>query len=115
MKTAGRRAACSAARAASLLLQLADLALDRGDVFLLARDRRAHIGHAVEVFLRVALVAAPLRLAVVELALQIGQARFLALQLGFEQLARIAIALALCAGVDATFRAAAFARTGRAL
>src|SRR5688500_14826711 len=82
--------------AARRSLQLGDLALDRGDVFLLARDLRAHVGHAIEVFLRVALAAKPFRLAVVELALQIRQALFLALQLGFEQLARVAIALALC-------------------
>ena len=50
----------------------------RGDVGFLAGDRGLHLGHAVEVLLVVALVAAPLGLAVVVFLLQRGQALLLA-------------------------------------
>jgi hypothetical protein len=57
-----------------------------------------HLGHAVEVALVVALVAAALGLAVVVLALQFGQPLFLARELFAEDAPRIAVALALHAG-----------------
>ena len=51
------------------------LALDGGDVALLARDAGLHLGHAIQVPLVVALVAAALGLAVVVFLAQLGAAR----------------------------------------
>src|SRR5512135_1820552 len=75
--------------------QLGQLALDGGDVLFLARNRRTHPGDPIEVLLIVALVAQALGLAVVELLLHVGQSRLLALELGFQQLARVGVPLAL--------------------
>ena len=89
--------------------QLLDLAPERGDVGLLAHDRRAHLLDAVEVLLVVLLVALALRLAVVELLLHRRELVFLGLQLAFEDAPGIAVARALGDRIDPGGAAAAVA------
>ncbi len=79
---------------------LGQLAPQCRDVVLLALDGGLDRLDAVEVFLVVALVAAAVGLAVVEFLLQLGQTGLFTPQFGLEDLARVAVAGALLAGVD---------------
>ena len=93
---ASRRRPSSSARR-----QLVDLAPELGDLDLLARDRRAHRGDAIEVLLEVELVDVPLGLATVELLLERREPAFFALQLAFEGAPVVVGAGAQCLGVGA--------------
>ena len=93
--------------------QLGQLAPDRGDVGLLARDAFLHLAHAVEVALVVALAAEAIGFAVVVFGLQRGEPLFLALELAFEDAPRLGVARALVRRVDPFARRARAARSHR--
>src|SRR5580765_1508027 len=81
--------------------QLRDLALQRGDVAFLARDRRFQVGHPVEILLKVTgLGALAVGRAVLVLSLQLGEAVLLALQFGLEDAPGVAVARALVGRID---------------
>jgi hypothetical protein len=109
----GVEAAGRAARPLALTAhwrQLGQLALERRDVGFLARDGGLHLGHAVQVALVVALVAAALGLAVVVLLLQFGQALFFA-RSSVARMRRASLSRALHAGSTGLRRGAAVAGT----